>query len=44
MTSLFNTDRLRDELGFTPRYTVEEGIVAYLNDVRRREGLPLEPR
>ena len=44
MTSLFNTDRLHNELGFTPQYTVEEGIVAYLNDVRRREGMPLEPR
>jgi len=29
--------RLRDELGFTPKYTVEEGILAYLNDVRKRE-------
>ncbi|MBI3302098.1 MAG: NAD(P)-dependent oxidoreductase [Deltaproteobacteria bacterium] len=44
MTSLVKTDRLRTELGFTPKYTVEEGILAYLNDVRRREGLPLEPR
>ena len=44
MTSLFNTDRLRNELGFTPKYTVEEGILAYLNDVRKREGMPLEPR
>ena len=34
MTSLFNTTRLRTELGFTPKYTVEEGILAYLNDVR----------
>jgi nucleoside-diphosphate-sugar epimerase len=44
MTSLVKTDRLREELGFTPQYTVEEGILAYLNDVRKREGLPLEPR
>jgi len=44
MTSLVKTDRLRTELGFTPKYTVEEGIVAYLNDVRKREGMPLEPR
>jgi nucleoside-diphosphate-sugar epimerase len=44
MTSLVKTDRLRTELGFTPKYTVEEGILAYLNDVRRREGMPLEPR
>lgn len=44
MTSLVKTERLRTELGFTPKYTVEEGILAYLNDVRKREGLPLEPR
>jgi nucleoside-diphosphate-sugar epimerase len=44
MTSLVRTDRLRTELNFTPKYTVEEGILAYLNDVRRREGMPLEPR
>lgn len=44
MTSLVNTDRLRDELNFTPKYTVEEGILAYLNDVRKREGMPLEPK
>jgi UDP-glucose 4-epimerase len=44
MTSLLKTERLRSELGFTPKYTVEEGILAYLNDVRKREGLPLEPR
>jgi UDP-glucose 4-epimerase len=44
MTSLLKTDRLRTELDFTPKYTVEEGILAYLNDVRKREGMPLEPR
>jgi nucleoside-diphosphate-sugar epimerase len=44
MTSLLKTDRLREELGFMPKYTVEEGILAYLNDVRKREGMPLEPR
>jgi nucleoside-diphosphate-sugar epimerase len=44
MTSLVKTDRLRTELDFTPKYTVEEGILAYLNEVRKREGLPLEPR
>lgn len=44
MTSLVKTDRLRTELNFTPQYTVEDGILAYLNDVRKREGLPLEPR
>ena len=43
MTSLLKTDRLRNELSFTPKYTVEEGILAYLNDVRKREGMPLEP-
>ncbi len=31
MTSLVKTDRLRTELGFTPKYTVEEGILAYLS-------------
>lgn len=44
MTTLVKTDRLQEELGFTPKYTVEEGILAYLNDVRKREGMPLEPR
>jgi len=44
MTSLVKTDRLQTELDFTPKYTVEEGIIAYLNDVRKREGMPLEPR
>jgi nucleoside-diphosphate-sugar epimerase len=44
MTSLVKTDRLRTELDFTPKYTVEEGILAYLNDVRKREGMPPEPR
>jgi len=44
VTSLLKTDRLRTELNFTPKYTVEDGILAYLNDVRRREGMPLEPR
>ncbi len=42
MTSLVKTERLRTELDFTPKYTVEEGILAYLHDVRRREGMPLE--
>lgn len=44
MTSLVKTDRLQTELNFTPKYTVEEGILAYLNDVRKREGMPLEPK
>lgn len=44
MTSLVKTNRLQEELGFTPKYSVEEGILAYLNDVRKREGMPLEPR
>jgi nucleoside-diphosphate-sugar epimerase len=43
MTSLVKTDRLRTELDFTPQYTVEDGILAYLTDVRKREGMPLEP-
>jgi nucleoside-diphosphate-sugar epimerase len=42
MTSLVKTDRLRQELDFTPKYTVEDGILAYLNDVRKREGMRLE--
>ena len=44
MTSLVKTNRLQEELGFTPKYSVEDGILAYLNDVRKREGMPLEPR
>jgi nucleoside-diphosphate-sugar epimerase len=39
MTTLVKTDRLQQELDFTPKYTVEEGILAYLNDVRKREGM-----
>jgi nucleoside-diphosphate-sugar epimerase len=34
MTSLMRTERLRYELGFTPRYALEEGIAAYLASVR----------
>jgi len=39
---LVKTDRLRQELDFTPKYTVEDGILVYLNDVRKREGMRLE--
>jgi hypothetical protein len=39
MMAMFNTDRLQRDLGFTPRYTVEQGILEYLDDVRRREGM-----
>lgn len=37
MNSLLNTARLRETLDFTPRYTVEEGIALYIEDVKRRE-------
>ena len=37
---LMNTDRLRNDLGFRPQYTMETGIDHYLNMVRAREGLP----
>ena len=37
MNSLLNTARLRETLDFTPRYTVEEGIDLYIEDVKRRE-------
>src|SRR5579885_610538 len=35
-----NCDRLREDLGFRPRYTMERGMVDYLNLVRRAAGLP----
>lgn len=35
MTSLLRTDRLRNELGFEPRYTTEEGLTEYVEAVRR---------
>lgn len=34
MPSLMSTDRLWRELGFTPKYSVEEGLVEYLEAVR----------
>ena len=37
MTSLLDTGRLREALGLTPRYTVEEGIELHIEDVKRRE-------
>ena len=37
MNSLLNTGRLRETLDFTPRYSVEEGIELYIEDVKRRE-------
>ena len=37
---LMNTERLRNELRFRPRYTMETGIDHYVNMVRAREGLP----
>ena len=36
---LVSAQRLRSELGFKPRYTIEEGMVEYLNAVRSRAGL-----
>ena len=37
---LMDNSRLRNELGFRPRYSMEEGVTHYLNMVRSREGLP----
>ena len=37
MNSLLDTERLRETLDFTPRYSVEEGIALYIEDVKRRE-------
>jgi nucleoside-diphosphate-sugar epimerase len=35
-----NYDNLRRDLGFEPRYTMETGMVHYLNLVRKAAGLP----
>jgi UDP-glucose 4-epimerase len=35
-----NCDNLRKDLGFQPRYTMETGMVDYLNLVRKAAGLP----
>ena len=37
MGSLPMTGHLRETLDFTPRYSVEEGIEHYAEDVKRRE-------
>ena len=37
---LMNNERLRTELGFQARYTMETGMVDYLNKVRSQAGLP----
>ena len=37
MNSLLKAERLRETLDFTPRYSVEEGIELYIEDVKRRE-------
>lgn len=37
---LVNSDRLRDELGFVPEYSLEEGYRDYLGRVRAGAGLP----
>ncbi len=39
LMAMFDTERLQRDLGFTPRYTVEQGILEYLDEVRRREGI-----
>ena len=39
MNSLLDTGRLRETLDFTPRYSVEEGIELYIEDVKRRESV-----
>lgn len=36
-----NCENLRKDLGFRPRYTMETGMVDYLNLVRKMAGLPL---
>jgi nucleoside-diphosphate-sugar epimerase len=35
-----NAANLRKDLGFKPKYTMETGMVDYLNMVRRNAGLP----
>ena len=40
-TPQMNFENLRKELGFKPRYTMETGLVHYLNMVRSKAGLPL---
>jgi nucleoside-diphosphate-sugar epimerase len=40
LTHLMNNERLRTELGFRARYTMETGLVDYLNRVRSQVGLP----
>lgn len=37
---LMNNDRLRNELGFKPRYTMETGMTHFLNNIRSMAGLP----
>ena len=37
MPALVKTERLRETLDFTPRYSAEEGIELYIEDVKRRE-------
>ena len=37
---VMNNQRLADDLGFKARWTMETGLVDYLNRVRRHAGLP----
>lgn len=38
--TLLDSTRIREELGFAPQYTLEQGLTAYVNEVRRGAGLP----
>jgi len=37
--TLLDSTRIREELGFAPKYTLELGLPAYVNEVRERAGL-----
>lgn len=38
--TLLDSARIRAELGFVPKYTLEQGLAAYVNEVREKAGLP----
>ena len=38
--TLLDSSRIRAELGFKPKYTLETGLTAYVNEVRSKAGLP----
>jgi UDP-glucose 4-epimerase len=37
---LLDNSRIRAELGFVPKYTLEDGLTAYVNEVRGNAGMP----